>query len=72
MKSYALGLALFASTAAAVALYPEQQPARVAPPATGAASLTQIPQPKVEVVFALDTTGSMGGLLGWSTDIVSL
>jgi Mg-chelatase subunit ChlD len=63
-----VALALFLATAATVALVPERRDAQVATGAgtaghTAAATPTQGPRPKVEVVFVLDTTGSMGGLI---------
>ena len=63
MKTKLLGIALFGLTLAAVIYYP-QLPAKnisVDPP------IDQLPTvfepPKVDVVFVLDTTGSMGGLI---------
>lgn len=67
MKVKVVALALFAATAATVALVPERHggqattPTRPATPARAAA--TPNDRPKVEVVFVLDTTGSMGGLI---------
>ena len=66
MKSKILTLILFLATAGIVALYPAYQsigavaPA-VAPPPPPQAQNGQ--KPVVEVVFVLDTTGSMGGLI---------
>lgn len=57
MKTKLIGFALFALTAALVAVYPTLRggaAAVVAPPSGPA---------EVEVVFVLDTTGSMGGLI---------
>jgi uncharacterized protein YegL len=63
MKTKLFGLTLFALTAAAVVLMPMRPvdgavnpPVIKDPPATGET-------PKVEVVFVLDTTGSMSGLI---------
>jgi len=62
MRSKIIALALFAFTAATVVLYPTSQsvgaitpPPAIAPPANE--------RPRVEMVFVLDTTGSMGGLI---------
>lgn len=66
MKLKITALALFALTAATVAFYPlspsagATNPPPVAPP-PGAALANE--RPEVEVVFVLDTTGSMGGLI---------
>jgi len=60
MKTKILAVTLFALTAAIVAAYPQQPPLappRAAPPPV----VTQ--KPVVDVVFVLDTTGSMGGLI---------
>lgn len=71
MKTKIIALSLFAFTGAAVAGYSDGQPWG-APPQT---QIDPVPvtlptvdpitnqRPKVEVVFALDTTGSMGGLI---------
>lgn len=63
MKTKVLGLALFALTLGAVVFYPQLQ----AKPGAVDAQLTQhiVPahKPVVDVVFALDTTGSMSGLI---------
>ncbi len=68
MKTKLLAVALFGATIGAIALYPSfatigtgvvtpsQDPAAFVPPANGE-------RPRVEVVFALDTTGSMSGLI---------
>ncbi|HEU4617422.1 MAG TPA: vWA domain-containing protein [Gammaproteobacteria bacterium] len=64
MQAKSLTLALLAATVAAVAVYPafrgraEDDAAAFVPPAPGQN------RPKVEVAFVLDTTGSMGGLIG--------
>lgn len=60
-----LALALFLATAAAVALYPAAQgKGTPLPPVVLPANHVQTGQkPVVEVVFVLDTTGSMGGLI---------
>ena len=68
MKTTLIGTALFVLTAAAVAFYPALKtsgsvvgtnnptPVRVDPVRTD--------KPKIDVVFVLDTTGSMSGLIG--------
>lgn len=62
MKTKILGIALFVLTLGAVAYYPQlmAKPTPVLPPV-----VHQLPtnQPKVDVVFVLDTTGSMSGLI---------
>ncbi len=70
MKSKIIALALFAFTAAIVAFYPAYQSigAVTAPPIDpptphSGGKLVSNERPKVEVVFVLDTTGSMGGLI---------
>ncbi len=70
MKSKIIAAALFAITAGGIALYPAMKNmAAIAEtptqevrhgPAESTASLTP---PKIDLVFALDTTGSMGGLI---------
>lgn len=66
MKAKLLSLTLFIFTAATVALYPAINsnsaiPGQIAPPVK--AQLPAHSRPRVELVFALDTTGSMGGLI---------
>lgn len=66
MKAKLLTITLFILTAATVALYPAINsnsaiPGQIAPPVK--AQLPAHSRPKVELVFALDTTGSMGGLI---------
>ncbi len=70
MKSKILAAALFAFTAGGIAAYPAMKH-MTTPPGPQAREITHWPdrtasastRPKVEVVFALDTTGSMGGLI---------
>jgi hypothetical protein len=70
MKSKILATALFVFTAGAIAFYPAMQnmaaiggaPAQPIGQPSLERPVTQ-PPPKIEVVFALDTTGSMGGLI---------
>ncbi|UHD14489.1 vWA domain-containing protein [Thiocapsa bogorovii] len=76
MKTKLIALALFAATAGTVALYPTERGAIAVdiPPDDP----TQVPlppldlltneRPLVEVVFLLDTTGSMGGLIQTAKD----
>jgi len=71
MKTQIIALGLVAGTVVSVGLYPEirdvmaavpaNPPVAVVAPNTPTATTTQ--RPKVEVVFVLDTTGSMGGLI---------
>lgn len=76
MKSKLFAFTLFASTAAAVALYPAYRgigattPPAVDPPVPRPTTLTPLvdEQPLVEVVFVLDTTGSMSGLIQAAKD----
>jgi uncharacterized protein YegL len=69
MKSKIIAAALFAFTAGGIALYPalEEVGAVNMPPAdpiqVPAVYIDAQAQPKIEVVFVLDTTGSMGGLI---------
>ena len=76
MNSKSLALALLGCTAAGVVLYPAYQDAGAANPVLPdpvagnlhpGAILTS-DRPKVEVVFVLDTTGSMGGLIQAAKD----
>lgn len=62
MRSKIIALALFAFTAATVAFYPAAQSVgSITPPPPADAPSNE--RPKVEVVFVLDTTGSMSGLI---------
>ena len=68
MRSKLIGLALATATVGSIALYPWMQSNGAAPlphtPPNPPPHLAQTTQrPVVDVVFALDTTGSMGGLL---------
>ena len=62
MNTKILGIALFALTIGAVVYYPQlmAKPTPVLPPTTQHISHER---PKVDVVFVLDTTGSMSGLI---------
>ncbi len=68
MKQHLLGLALAALTIGAIALYPSLHNAAVALP-TQALAKPSAPlpvnqqRPRVDLVFVLDTTGSMGGFI---------
>ena len=63
MKSKLLGIALFGLTLGAIMYYPQlsAKSIQVDPPIGH--HITQSEQPIVDVVFVLDTTGSMGGLI---------
>ena len=63
MKSKLLGIALFGLTLGAVVYYPQlmAKNIQVDPPIQH--HITASENPKVDVVFVLDTTGSMGGLI---------
>ena len=62
MKSKLLGIALFAITLGAVAYYPSLMAKNMeATPPIGHMIVQQ--HPKIDVVFVLDTTGSMSGLI---------
>ena len=62
MKAKLLGIALFGLTLGAVFYYPQlsAKSIQVDPPID---HITRSASPKVDVVFVLDTTGSMGGLI---------
>tara|TARA_R110001592_G_scaffold363393_1_gene687184 strand:+ start:26934 stop:28127 length:1194 start_codon:yes stop_codon:yes gene_type:complete len=63
MKTKLLGATLFALTLAAVAVYPAmQQPGSGVDPNAGVTQ-TPVSNPTIDVVFVLDTTGSMSGLI---------
>lgn len=79
MKTRLLGITLFAATASAVVLYPVLDTnagtgavpvAGMIDPAVFAPPVDPVPvqAPVIEVVFALDTTGSMGGLIQAAKD----
>jgi len=64
MKSKIIAVALFILTAATVIAYPSLRSNGAIPrPPPPQAHLLPENRPKIEVVFALDTTGSMGGLI---------
>ncbi|MFQ5981787.1 MAG: VWA domain-containing protein [Woeseiaceae bacterium] len=62
MKTKIIGIALFALTIGAVAYYPSIK-AKHIDPAPIEHIVAPIGNPKVDVVFVLDTTGSMSGLI---------
>src|SRR5687767_1929043 len=65
MKIKILALILFVATGLALAFYPMQWPGgAIAPPHNGMGGIAAgNERPEIEVVFVLDTTGSMGGLI---------
>ncbi len=70
MKTFAIAIALFGVTAAVVATYPRDtngvvnNHGKTSPIVELVGQQTPMAQrPKIDVVFALDTTGSMGGLI---------
>ena len=68
LKTVLFASVLLAGTAAAVGLHPQwSQPAKpastVKPGSTQSKVAPAVATPKIEVVFVLDTTGSMGGLI---------
>ena len=63
MKSKLLGIALFAITLGAVVYYPQIMAKNIPDDPLGLQHITASQNPKVDVVFVLDTTGSMGGLI---------
>lgn len=74
MKTRLIALLLFALTGSAVAMYPELYPALQGalpgddPPPVNPLEPAAVQAPRVEVVFVLDTTGSMGGLIQTAKD----
>ena len=63
MKSKILGIALFALTLAAIVYYPRLQAKNIDTGMQFAHTIPAIQAPVVDVVFVLDTTGSMSGLI---------
>jgi Mg-chelatase subunit ChlD len=63
MKSKILGIALFIVTVGAVVYYPQLKAKNIPvdPPLNHHITASQ--NPKIDVVFVLDTTGSMSGLI---------
>jgi Mg-chelatase subunit ChlD len=76
MKTKLIALAIFAATATTVALYPAYQSIGAVRPPPDDPSRVSLPpvdpstneRPVVEVVFVLDTTGSMAGLIQAAKD----
>jgi uncharacterized protein YegL len=74
MRSKLVAAALFAATAATVALFPHVRDTVAANPPSAPLPPVAVPDPvegpraRVEVVFVLDTTGSMGGLIQAAKD----
>ncbi|MEQ8662456.1 MAG: vWA domain-containing protein [Gammaproteobacteria bacterium] len=71
MKNTLIGLALLGATTTTVVLYPAPDSRAGTPlpaPAAQAAALIPVTRPRIEVVFVLDTTGSMGGLIAAAKD----
>jgi len=69
MKSKLLGIALFALTLGTVIYYPLLKAKNIDPnPIPIAHMVAPAGNPKVDVVFVLDTTGSMGGLIQTAKD----
>jgi len=75
MKTRLIALAIFAATAATVASYPQYQGAGAAGASPNDPAQADVSpeyaangRPLVEVVFVLDTTGSMGGLIQTAKD----
>jgi len=63
MNSKLLGIALFGLTLAAVVYYPQLSAKSIQVDPIINQHITSNDNPKVDVVFVLDTTGSMGGLI---------
>ena len=63
MKAKLLGIALFGLTLAAVVYYPQLSAKHIQVDPNNNQHITKSANPKVDVVFVLDTTGSMGGLI---------
>jgi hypothetical protein len=75
MNSKMTGLAIFVATAASIIFYPAQQSTGAIPQPPVVPNPIVPPEfpipnqrPKIEVVFVLDTTGSMGGLIQAAKD----
>ena len=68
MKSKLLGIALFTVTLAAIVYYPQlsAKTIKINPPVNQ--HIVAYQKPKIDVVFVLDTTGSMGGLIQTAKD----
>lgn len=68
MNTKVLGIALFLITIGAIAWYPRSQAGTVTIDEGFSEHLTTNQQPVVDVVFVLDTTGSMSGLIQTAKD----
>lgn len=72
MNTKLTGLVIFVATAASIIFYPAKQSTGtvIHPPITSIPIQTPLAneRPKIEVVFVLDTTGSMGGLIQAAKD----
>ena len=72
-KTSLVALALLGVTAGTVLYYPSLQPAQAKPPVLPTAQVPSVlpdagQHPRIEAVFVLDTTGSMGGLIQAAKD----
>jgi Mg-chelatase subunit ChlD len=63
MKTKLLGIALFGITLATIVYYPQLSAKTIQVDPLIGHHITANDNPKVDVVFVLDTTGSMGGLI---------
>ena len=63
MKAKLLGVALFGITLGAIVYYPQLAAKSIQVDPAIDHHITASHHPKVDVVFVLDTTGSMGGLI---------
>jgi Mg-chelatase subunit ChlD len=63
MKIKLLGIALFGLTVGAIVYYPQLMAKTIEIEPSPSHHTVAIEKPKVDVVFVLDTTGSMGGLI---------
>lgn len=68
MKTKILGIALFLLTAGAVVYYPQLKAKNMPVDPPIVPHITAMQNPKVDVVFVLDTTGSMSGLIQTAKD----
>ena len=68
MKNKLLGIALFAITLGVVFYYPQLQAKTVLNEDPVSINIDSGQAPKIDVVFVLDTTGSMGGLIQTAKD----
>ena len=72
MKSIIIAAGFFALTAAAIVFYPHASVhgtvRHVPPPDDGINLIQPVERPRIEVVFVLDTTGSMSGLIQAAKD----